>query len=241
MGPFLDNAIQFTKDDGTITVVLSPKDEMVAVSIADDGLGVAREELGQLFGKFVQPGRAEEERSGGTGLGLIFCKKLVELMGGTITMTSELGAGTSLTFTLPTARVVPGIVHAFDIEAPMVKTTMRKAASAGLSNVEAQVRDFVTAGTGLPDASIDYAMLFNILHCEQPHRLLGEAWRILRSGGLLAMMHWNDDASTPRGPSMDIRPQPQQCLQWAQRAGFQLQGPARIDLPPYHYGILLHK
>ena len=122
-----------------------------------------------------------------------------------------------------------------------METTTRKATTAGLTNVQAQVRDFVTAGTGLPDSSIDYVILFNILHCEQSDRLLREAWRILGRGGLLAITHWNYDASTPRGPSMEIRPQPEQCLQWSERVGFQLQGPAWIDLPPHHFGIVLHK
>jgi len=145
------------------------------------------------------------------------------------------------TFAIPTARVVQGIVHAFDIEAEMVEITTRKATAAGLTNVQSQKRDFITAGTGLPDASIDYVMLFNILHCEQPDLLIREAWRILGHNGLLAIMHWNFDPSTPRGPSMDIRPQPEQCLQWSKRVGFGLLGPAWIDLPPHHYGIVLHK
>jgi ubiquinone/menaquinone biosynthesis C-methylase UbiE len=53
---------------------------------------------------------------------------------------------------------------------------------------------------------VDYAMLFNILHAEQPERLLREARRILAPHGLLGIIHWNYDPSTPRGPSMEIRP-----------------------------------
>ena len=54
-------------------------------------------------------------------------------------------------------------------------------------------------------------------------------------------MHWNHDSATPRGPSMDIRPKPDQCLDWAEQVGFRLLVPGKIDLPPYHYGWLLEK
>ena len=71
--------------------------------------------------------------------------------------------------------------------------------------------------------------------------LLHEAWRVLANGGLLGIMHWNHDPATPRGPSMAVRPRPEQCLAWAEEAGFRPHGTARIDLPPYHYGLALAK
>ena len=145
------------------------------------------------------------------------------------------------TFTIPAARLVRGIVHALDIEADMVGATRRKAEDAGPGNVRVVRRDFVADGTGLPDGSIDYAMLFNLLHCEQPEVLLREAWRILSPGGRLGIMHWNHDPSTPRGPSMEIRPRPEQCCEWAEGIGFQLAIPERIDLPPYHFGWVMEK
>ncbi|MGC8561546.1 MAG: class I SAM-dependent methyltransferase [Phycisphaerae bacterium] len=136
---------------------------------------------------------------------------------------------------------VSGTVHAFDIEGEMVEITRRKADECGLINVRTQQRDFVAEGTGLPDESVDYVMLFNILHCEKPQILLGEAWRILGRGKLLGIMHWNYDPATPRGPSMAIRPRPDQCLGWAVAAGFHPQVSEMIELPPYHYGWVLAK
>jgi len=100
-------------------------------------------------------------------------------------------------------------------------------------------RDFIVEGTGLPTASIDYVMLFNILHSERPELLLNEAFRVLSAGGILGIMHWNYHPGTPRGPSMDIPPQPEQCRDWAIGAGFALLEPRIINLPPYHYGIVL--
>lgn len=83
-------------------------------------------------------------------------------------------------------------------------------------------------------------MLFNILHTEDPLRLLHEAWRILSKGGRVAVIHWNYDPETPRGPPMAIRPRPTDCLQWIKKAGFKIEN-KHIDLPPYHYGIVARK
>ncbi len=88
------------------------------------------------------------------------------------------------------------------------------------------------------EGTIDVAMLFNILHAVERRAMLEEAFRVLRPGGKLAIIHWNFDASTPRGPSMSIRPQPGECRAWAEEVGFVAISPADIDLPPYHYGLV---
>ena len=80
-------------------------------------------------------------------------------------------------------------------------------------------------------------MLFNILHAEDPVGLLRETWRILQSGGKVGVIHWNYDPTTPRGPSMEIRPRPEQTQKWLEQAGFSLVE-HQIDLPPYHYGVV---
>jgi SAM-dependent methyltransferase len=145
------------------------------------------------------------------------------------------------TFTIPAARIVCGTVHSLDVEPDMVKVTQAKAEAEGLQNVRVYLRDFVTEGTRLLPSSMDYAMLFNILHADRPEMLLEEAFRVLRPSGLLAVIHWNYDSKTPRGPSMDIRPRPEQCRDWAEQAGFQLLVPGIIALPPYHYGMVLER
>jgi ubiquinone/menaquinone biosynthesis C-methylase UbiE len=152
----------------------------------------------------------------------------------------EFGCGYG-TFTIPAANRVKGIVYAFDIEPEMVKATREKAHTLGVKNIQVTQRDIVENGTGLPEDSIDYVMVFNILHAEKPEVLLRESWRIIKPGGKLGIIHWNYDPSTPRGPSMDIRPTPEQCRAWAESVGFQAKTTTPIDLPPYHYGWVMKK
>jgi SAM-dependent methyltransferase len=151
----------------------------------------------------------------------------------------EFGSGYG-TFTVPAARRTRGIVHALDIEPELVASLTRKAAVLGLANIRAAVRDVVRKGTGLPDAHADHAMVFNLLHIEQPIALLAEALRILKPGGTISIIHWKHDPATPRGPSMDIRPRPEQCRAWAEQAGFVfLRDQDLSACCQYHYGLLL--
>ena len=147
----------------------------------------------------------------------------------------EFGCGYG-TFTLPAARITNGTVWALDIDPAMVARTRFRAQKEGLENVRTQQRDFITMGTGRPDERAGYAMLFNILHHECPQDLLAAAWRALGPGGIVGVIHWNYDATTPRGPDLSIRPRPEQCASWLRETGFI--GPGGIiDLPPHHWGL----
>jgi len=141
------------------------------------------------------------------------------------------------TFTLAAAALGTGRVYAVDIDPEMVRATAKRTQEAGLFDVQVIERDFVARGSGLPDGSCTYAMLFNILHAEDAVGLLRQAHDILRPGGLVAVIHWIPDPGTPRGPALHIRPTPQQCQQWMQAAGFDTAGPV-VNLPPYHYGLV---
>jgi len=166
--------------------------------------------------------------------------KILEALGldSNIINTAEFGCGYG-TFTIPAARKITGKLFAFDIEPEMIAITKEEAAKQGIRNIEVILRDFMVNGTGLNPESVDYTMLFNILHLEDPVALLLEANRILKKNGKIGIIHWNYDSSTPRGPSMDIRPRPEQCIEWAKQAGFS--EPKRFDLKPYHYGIVMLK
>ncbi len=113
---------------------------------------------------------------------------------------AEFGCGYG-TFTLAAAKIIKGTIFAVDIEPDLIRMVEEKAKQQAMHNIKPLLRDFMANGSGLPDTSVDYVMLFNILHLENPRSLLTEAWRILKKGGLAGIIHWNHDASTPRGPS----------------------------------------
>ena len=87
---------------------------------------------------------------------------------------AEFGCGYG-TFTIPAARTVKGTVYAIDIEADMIKETEKESPKEGLQNVKTILRDFVAKGTSLPNKSVDYVRLFNILHIDHPEILLKES------------------------------------------------------------------
>lgn len=151
---------------------------------------------------------------------------------------AEFGSGYG-TFTLPLARQTTGAVYALDIEPELVKQLHDQALAEGLSGVRVQERDFVKDGTGLPDHSVDHVMLYNLLHIEEPEALLREARRILRPGGTASVIHWRRDIPTPRGPSMTIRPGPEQCRAWAEAVGFTVEDRNIAAHARYHYGLWL--
>lgn len=153
----------------------------------------------------------------------------------------EFGCGYG-TFSLPAAQRAQGLVTALDIEPAMVELVAERAKAEGLPNVVAELRDFVEHGTGVPDESQGHAMIFNLLHIEDPVALLREAYRTLQPGGILSVIHWRSDIETPRGPPLTIRPKPEQCQSWLSEAGFDSVN--RVDLEsnaPYHYGMVARR
>lgn len=132
-------------------------------------------------------------------------------------------------------------MFALDIEPEMITATTARAREQGVNNIVAIERDFLEAGTGQPEGSIGYALLFNILHIEEPMTLLREAHRILAPGARLGIIHWKYDPQTPRGPALDIRPTPQQCRAWAEIAGFRYVRNEDLCCCAWHWGLLMEK
>jgi signal transduction histidine kinase len=96
----LSNAIKFTPEGGRIEIRAVPVDGSVEISVTDTGVGIAPEDHEAVFEEFRQVG-ASAAKQEGTGLGLALCRKFVELHGGTISVTSAVGTGSTFTFRLP--------------------------------------------------------------------------------------------------------------------------------------------
>ena len=152
-----------------------------------------------------------------------------------ITDAVEFGSGYG-TFTIAASSLISGKIYAIDIEKEMIAALQKKVSAENITNIKIIERDFVKDGTGLKSNSVDFVMMFNILHAEQPKQLLTEANRVLKHGGKIGIIHWIYSAETPRGPSLDVRPKPGQCIKWLSNTGFEADENI-IDLPPYHYGI----
>jgi signal transduction histidine kinase len=99
----LSNAIKFTPEGGRIEVGAVPKDGSVEVSVSDTGVGIAPEDQDAIFEEFRQSGPADKKAEG-TGLGLTLCRKFIELHGGRIWVKSQVGVGSTFTFTIPVRR-----------------------------------------------------------------------------------------------------------------------------------------
>ncbi|MCE1236464.1 MAG: ATP-binding protein [Hyphomicrobiales bacterium] len=95
----LSNAVSFSTAGGTVTITAKRQGEAVAVTVADDGVGIPREQLQQVFERFYT--RRRGPHRGGAGLGLSIVKSFVELHGGTVSITSVEGRGTEVVCRLP--------------------------------------------------------------------------------------------------------------------------------------------
>jgi signal transduction histidine kinase len=99
----VSNAVKFTNDGGKVTVSVTADGEHVRLEVADTGIGVPAEELGQVFSRFFRASTATRLAIPGTGLGLAISRALVEQHGGTIVFESSEGEGTQVVVTLPAA------------------------------------------------------------------------------------------------------------------------------------------
>jgi len=97
----LSNAVKFTPEDGSITVTALLDDNELIVHVADTGIGIEPEDQESVFEKFRQSHQVLTREQGGSGLGLSISRELAKLLGGDITLRSEVGKGTTFTVRLP--------------------------------------------------------------------------------------------------------------------------------------------
>ena len=117
----LSNAVKFTPDGGHVRVAARREGDRVAVTVTDDGVGIRPEDRERIFESFQQ-GRRGAQSEEGTGLGLTLCRRIVALLGGTMWLETELGAGSTFGFTVPIDGVADTSRHApsTDADLPVV-------------------------------------------------------------------------------------------------------------------------
>jgi len=100
----VSNALKYTRPGGRVVLSATESDGSVRVEVADNGIGVPHEELGQLFSRFYRASTARRLAIPGTGLGLVIVRAIVERHGGTVSLYSFEGEGTRVTVSLPVAQ-----------------------------------------------------------------------------------------------------------------------------------------
>jgi two-component system, OmpR family, phosphate regulon sensor histidine kinase PhoR len=98
------NAIKYSRPETEVIVAVRETEEMEEVKVSDHGPGIPPEHMGRIFEKFYRVPRVEDAETPGTGLGLTMVREIIELHGGTVTVESVLGAGSTFRLRLPKAQ-----------------------------------------------------------------------------------------------------------------------------------------
>lgn len=157
----------------------------------------------------------------------------------TIRNAAEIGFGYG-TFSIPVAKKISGTLYAYDLEESLLDLLEERKKEEFVLNIKPVIRDVLEMGTGMKSSCLDYLLLFNIVHNEEPEIFYKEANRILQDGGICGVIHWRSDIETPRGPSPDIRPKPEKIISDLRKNGFSV-ADKEILLDPYHFGVLGYK
>jgi two-component system phosphate regulon sensor histidine kinase PhoR len=99
----LGNAVKYTPEGGRVTFRVNVKDQQIAISVEDSGVGIAEDEVGKVFEKFFRSSDPRVQAQTGTGLGLALAQEVVRLHGGKITVESEINKGSTFSVMLPMA------------------------------------------------------------------------------------------------------------------------------------------
>jgi len=116
----LSNAIKYSPAGGTVRLTARENDDgFVLMDVIDQGMGISQEDQEKLFTSFYRIKRPETQNIQGTGLGLSIVRSLIELMGGHVHLTSELGRGSTFSVTLPGSAALPGATASATGELPL--------------------------------------------------------------------------------------------------------------------------
>jgi two-component system phosphate regulon sensor histidine kinase PhoR len=97
----VSNAINYTPKQKTIRIETKGDSQALTVRVIDEGMGIASEDVPRVFDRFFRASKARDSLETGTGLGLAITKEIVELHEGSVSVTSEIGLGSTFTIQLP--------------------------------------------------------------------------------------------------------------------------------------------
>jgi PAS domain S-box-containing protein len=97
----LDNSLKFTQDGGLVTIDVITRENNLLVSVSDNGIGISKADQEHIFEPFVQVDGSSSRKYGGSGLGLMIVKEYVTMHGGDVWVRSEVGKGSTFSFTIP--------------------------------------------------------------------------------------------------------------------------------------------
>uniref|UniRef100_UPI00260CC026 sensor histidine kinase n=1 Tax=uncultured Flavonifractor sp. TaxID=1193534 RepID=UPI00260CC026 len=100
----MSNGIKYTESGGKVETTIHLQDNQAVITVADNGIGIPTEAQGRVFERFYRVDKGRARKNGGTGLGLAIVKHIVQLYGGTVTLESKVGKGSTFTVKLPLAR-----------------------------------------------------------------------------------------------------------------------------------------
>ena len=104
----VENAIKYSKDaKTTIDIDIEENDELISIAVKDQGVGIEAKEQEKIFEPFYRIDKSRNKKTGGYGLGLSLCKQIVSAHGGTISIDSDIGLGTTVTIALPKTHEIP--------------------------------------------------------------------------------------------------------------------------------------
>jgi len=112
------NGLKFTARGGHVRVRVDRLPDGASISVADDGAGIDPAELPRIFDRFFRGSRASEARGSGSGLGLAIVKSIVEMHGGTVSVDTRLGAGSTFRVTLPAVPPLEGVADSSSTDGP---------------------------------------------------------------------------------------------------------------------------
>ena len=192
------NAIKFTHEGGvavTVRVAHVPGGRRLAIAVQDSGIGIAEDNLTAIFGQFVQADGSVARTHGGTGLGLAICANLVRLMGGTISVASREGQGSTFTVELPLREVswsAPASAPTSDIArtAPAVAQRLRVLVAEDNDINRELVVEMMRQGGLVPDLAVNGAeaisMVEEAVAAGLPYDLVLMDLQMPRVNGLMA-------------------------------------------------------